>query len=241
MPMAGRGQRFRDAGFHAPKPFIDVAGRPMIERVLENLAFPEARYILVCREEHIEPFRSALDRLRKFGEIVLVPVNVHTEGSACTILFAREHLDNDDPLLIANSDQLVDGGIAEFVRDAIRRNLDGSIMTFEDSDPKWSYARLGPSGLVEEVQEKKVISDEATVGIYYYRRGADFMWAAVQMIIENNRSKGEFYTCPTYNYAIGRRLRIGTFRVAKSVMHGLGTPEDLEIYLGELACSVSSR
>jgi dTDP-glucose pyrophosphorylase len=136
-------------------------------------------------------------------------------------------------VLVANSDQYVDFSVDAFVRDCLDRSLDGSILVFKDTkrDPKWSFARLDGAGLVVEVAEKKAISDLATVGIYLFRRGSDFVRAAVDMIARNDRVQNEFYTCPVYNYMLAQGAKIGTYEVPASAMHGLGTPEDLDAYL----------
>ena len=135
--------------------------------------------------------------------------------------------------MIANSDQIVDMDISDFIDDCKNRNLDGSILTFIDEhrDPKWSFAKLDKNNLVTEVKEKVVISEFATVGIYLYAKGKDFVNASVDMIIENDRVNNEFYTCPTYNYVIKDGSKIGVYNIEFEQMHGIGTPEDLNIYL----------
>lgn len=234
IPIAGEGSRFARVGFKLPKPFIDVEGAPMVSCVLENIALENARYLLVCRPEHLgaeyEPYRK---RIQADFDCSFLPVAKPTEGAACTILHARKFIDNDTPLLLANSDQVVDADIGRFCADCAERGLDGSIMTFKDPtlNPKWSYARAGAGGLVSEVREKQPISDQATVGIYYFRHGRDFVASALDMIVRNDRTNNEFYTCPVYNYMIREGRRIGIFEIPSGAMHGLGTPEDLEAYL----------
>lgn len=233
IPMAGMGSRFASAGYAKPKPFIDVDGRPMIVRVLENLAYPGARYILIARKEHLEAEAELARQIEQEFNAVFIAIDQLTEGTACTVLYARKFINNDEPLLIANSDQVVDMRIADFIDDCSERQLDGSILTFVDElrDPKWSFARIDRQGLVVEVQEKKAISEYATVGIYLYRRGRDFVDAAVDMFIARDRVNQEYYTCPTYNYAIRAGLRIGLYNIDVQQMNGLGTPEDLNAYL----------
>jgi dTDP-glucose pyrophosphorylase len=232
IPAAGAGSRFVAAGYPMPKPFIDVEGKTMVERVLDNVGQPGARVTLLLRREHLDEQAGTVSALHRAG-YRLVPVEKLTEGTACTVLLARRHIDDDRPLLIANSDQLVDFDCGAFIRDCIDRDLDGSILVFRDPtlNPKWSFAKLDERGHVVEVAEKKPISDLATVGIYLYRRGKDFVRAAIDMIALNDRVNGEFYTCPTYTYAIRNGLRIGVYEVPQAAMHGLGTPEDLEAYL----------
>jgi dTDP-glucose pyrophosphorylase len=231
IPMAGAGSRFAQAGYDKPKPFIDVGGHPMIECVLANLQLPDARFILIVRGEHLRQETTYFDSLRHKYPVALVTVDRLTEGACCTILLAARLINNDEPLLLANSDQLVDMHIGDFIADADHRRLDGSILTFYADDEKWSYAKTDEHGLVTEVKEKQVISDQATVGIYYFARGKDFVQFAAEMIAHNDRVNGEFYTCPVYNYAIKGGRKIGIYEISVSQMHGLGTPEDLREYL----------
>lgn len=233
IPMAGQGSRFAKAGYEKPKPFIDVDGKPMIVRVLENLSYPDARYILIARKEHMDKEKELVAQIEKEFNAIFIPIDKLTEGTACTVLYARKCINNDEPLLIANSDQIIDIQIADFIDDCKDRKLDGSILTFIDEhrDPKWSFAKLDKNNLVTEVKEKVVISEFATVGIYLYSKGKDFIDASIDMIIENDRVNNEFYTCPTYNYAIKEGFKIGIYNIEFEQMHGIGTPEDLKIYL----------
>lgn len=233
IPMAGAGSRFTKTGYEKPKPFIDVAGKPMIVRVLENLAYPDARYILIARVEHLQQEKELVTWIVKNYNVTLVTVDSLTEGTACTVLYARRLIRSQTPVVIANADQIIDIKFEDFINDAISRRLDGSILTFidEERNPKWSFAKLDAEGMVTEVQEKKPISSHATVGIYLFSNGEEFIESVVQMIIENDRVNGEFYTCPTYNYLIRNGQRIGIYNIEKNQMHGIGTPEDLTLYL----------
>ncbi len=232
IPAAGDGSRFRKAGFVKPKPFIDVLGRPMIEHVVDNVASARSRVHLLLRNEHVTGEAELVERFQARGYAVHT-VDKLTEGTACTLLLARQAIDDDTPMLVANSDQYVEFSVDAFVGDCLDRDLDGSILVFRDPsrNPKWSFARLNGEGLVCEVAEKKPISDLATVGIYFFRRGSDFVRGAIDMIARNDRVNNEFYTCPVYNYLIQRGLRIGVFEVSQNAMHGLGTPEDLADYI----------
>jgi len=233
IPMAGEGSRFVKAGYEKPKPFIDVDGKPMIERVMENLHYEDARFILIARKADLIKENVLVSQLQSRYNVVFIGIDKLTEGTACTVLFARNYINNDEPLLIANSDQLVDISIPEFINDCFNRKLDGSILTFTDAErnPKWSFARPGENGLVVEVQEKKAISEFATVGIYLFSKGKDFVNAAIDMIINNDRVNNEFYTCPVYNYMLKNDTSIGYFNIEPNQMFGLGTPEDLNKYL----------
>lgn len=231
--MAGQGSRFAQAGYDKPKPFIDVNGKPMIFRVLENLDCPDASYILIAREEHLEAEPDLVHEISHRFNVTWITVDQLTEGTASTVLFAREEISNDLPLIIANSDQIIDGGIQPFLEDAQARRLDGSILCFQDlhRDPKWSFAKTNLEGYVTEVKEKEAISDLATVGIYYFTNGYSFVDSAVEMIIRNDRVNGEFYTCPTYNYLIKRGKKVGVYLIDANRMNGIGTPADLNAYI----------
>ncbi|MFA5832060.1 MAG: glycosyltransferase family 2 protein [Bacteroidota bacterium] len=236
IPMAGEGSRFVKAGYNKPKPFIDVKGKPMIVRVIENLQLPEARFILIGRKSHFEAEKEIVLQIENEYNAIFVGIDKLTEGTACTVLFARSFIDTETPLLIANSDQIVDISMFDFVNDCLKRGLDGSILTFKDPqrNDKWSFAKTDENGLVLEVKEKMPISDIATVGIYFFQEGKYFVGSAIDMIIKNDRVNNEFYTCPVYNYLIAETKKIGVFNILQSQMHGLGTPEDLNQYVSTI-------
>lgn len=229
VPMAGRGSRFAKAGYQMPKPLIDVHGHPMIEYVTHNIRPNCAhRFIYICQQEHLERYHLADELERMAPGCAIVTVDHITEGAACTVLLAEKYIDNDDELMIANSDQFVDTDINDYLN-GLDKN-DGLIMTMPANDPKWSYIRYDEDGFVSLVREKEVISDQATVGIYNYKRGSDFVRFAHQMIEKDIRVNGEFYVAPVYNEMIeaGRKI---VFRNVGERMFGLGIPEDLEAFL----------
>ena len=237
IPMAGLGSRFSAAGFEKPKPFIDVSGKAMIVRVLENLAYQNARYILIARKEHIQRESELVNEIKKSYNVDIITIDEVTEGTACTVLAAKDFINNDDPLVIANSDQIVDINFYDFVDDSLNRNLDGSILTFidEKKNPKWSFAKINKNQMVTKVKEKQPISKYATVGIYMFNKGRYFIDGVADMITSNDRVNGEFYTCPVYNYLISDRLQIGIYDIDPTLMHGIGTPKDLDKYLKVIA------
>ena len=228
IPMAGAGSRFEKAGYTFPKPLIDVEGKPMIQAVVDNLNI-EAQHIFIVQKSHYERYnlQQTLNQISPNCEIV--QVEGITEGAACTTLLAKEHIDNDDPLVIANSDQYVGWDSNEFMYSMVGDSVDGGILTFKSTHPKWSYAKLGDDGFVCEVAEKKPISDIATVGIYYWKKGSDYVGYAEDMIQKNARVNNEFYVCPVFNQAIEDNKKIKIFNVEK--MWGIGTPEDLQVFL----------
>ena len=228
IPMAGAGSRFEQAGYTFPKPLIDVNGKPMIQVVVDNINI-EANYIFVVRKEH--RIKYNLDTLLNLiaPNCKIVEVNQITEGAACTTLLAKQFINNDNPLLMANSDQFVEWDSNEFMYKMIEKKIDCGILSFKSTHPKWSFAKIDDHGYVTEVAEKKPISDIATVGIYYWKKGSDYVKYAEQMINKNIRVNNEFYVCPVFNEAIKDNKKITTFNIEK--MWGLGTPEDLDFFL----------
>ena len=228
IPMAGAGSRFASAGYTFPKPLIEVNGKPMIQVVVENLNI-EAKYTFIVQEEHYEKYnlKYLLNLIAPGCNIV--QVNGITEGAACTTLLAKEFINNDEPLLIANSDQFLEWNSNECLYAFNADGIDAGIVTFKNTHPKWSYARVGEDGFVAEVAEKKPISNDATVGVYFWKHGADYVRCAEQMIEKNIRVNNEFYVCPVFNEAIeeGKKIRIKEIQR----MWGIGTPEDLAIFL----------
>jgi HAD superfamily hydrolase (TIGR01509 family) len=228
IPMAGAGSRFKQAGYKLPKPLIDINGKPMIQWVVENLNI-DGNYVFVIQKEHLEKYNLGTILSLIAPGCKIVQADGLTEGAACTTLLAKEFINNDDHLLIANSDQFVEWDSNDFMYHMLANELDGGILSFRDSDPKWSFVKLDNLGFVTEVAEKKPISDIATVGIYYFNRGKEYVVFAEQMISKNIRVNNEFYVCPIYNELIRAGKKIKTHDC--KTMWGLGTPEDLEIFL----------
>lgn len=238
IPMAGGGSRFSDAGYELPKPLIDVTGLPMVQKAVWSMGIG-ARYVYVVQAEHNKKYNLAelLPAMTPSLEVIVLEVDEITEGAAATVLVAKDYIDNDDLLVICNADQIVEWVPNDFLKDAgENRNLDGSIATFTAEGDQWSYAKTDESGHVVEVAEKNPISDQATVGIYYWRYGSDFVKYAEQMIKKDIRVNGEFYVTPVYNEAILDGKSVGVYPVDKMIP--LGTPEDLKLYLDSLTDSL---
>jgi len=232
IPMAGAGSRFEQAGYTFPKPMIDVNGKPMIQVVVDSLNI-DAKYIYVVQKEHYEKYN-----LNHFLRLItpnceIVQIDKITEGAACTTLLAKKYIDNDEPLLIANSDQYIEWDSNEFMYSMVADDIDGGILTFTASHPKWSFAKLNKEGFVEQVAEKNPISNIATVGIYFYSKGSDYIKYTEQMIDNDVRTNNEFYVCPVFNEAIQDGKKIKIYHIDKEQMWGMGTPEDLKRFIDE--------
>jgi HAD superfamily hydrolase (TIGR01509 family) len=231
IPMAGKGSRFSIAGYTFPKPLIDVKGKPMIQLVIESLQIDpiNSKYIYIVQKDHYEKYnlKHLLNLLTPNCEIV--QIDTITEGAACTCLLAEPYLDPDLPVLLANSDQYIEWDANEFMYSMESDGIDGGLLCFESTHPKFSFAKVGENGFVTEVAEKKVISNMASTGIYYFKKGSEFLKYTKQMIEKNIRVKNEFYVCPIYNQFIEDGKNIKVMKCKRMVC--LGTPEDLEQFL----------
>ena len=241
LPMAGRGSRFSSVGYKNPKPLIEINGKSMIDIVIHNIKpTQEHRFIFLVLQEHLDNYDLKSHLLEMAPGSIVIPVNEVTEGPACTVLLSRKYIDNDDSLMIANCDQWIDINIDDYLNKMLTDNADGLIMTMKAGDSKWSYVGYDEIGHINKVVEKEVISDEATVGIYNFKKGHDFVKAADKMIEENFRVNIEFYVAPAYNILLNEKgYHITTYNIGSVMdgMYGLGTPEDLELFLKLPVCN----
>jgi len=228
IPMAGRGKRFKDAGYSVPKPLITIYDMPMIELVVNNLKI-KGEYIFVCHKEHYTKYKleNLLTSIKPNCRVLLV--DKITGGQASTVLVAKDFINNDDELVISNTDELVKWNSQLFLSFMRENNADGGVVTFNSTNPKWSFVKINDNGDIVKVEEKKPISNIATAGIYYFKKGKFFVEAAEKMIEKNIRTNNEFYVAPTYNEMISDGKKILSYPIAE--MHGLGTPEDVDKFV----------
>ena len=228
IPMAGAGKRFAEAGYTFPKPLIEINGKPMIQWVVDCINI-KANFIFLILKEHQEKYNisSVLKILRPNCKII--EINQLTEGAACTTLLAEKLINNDKSLIIANSDQFIRWNSSKVMYNLTSKKYDGAILTFKSIHPKWSYVKSDNYDIISEVAEKKVISNRATVGVYYWKKGSDYVKYANQMIDQNIRVNNEFYVCPVYNQALKDKKKIRAVDVDEMI--GLGTPEDLNVFI----------
>jgi NDP-sugar pyrophosphorylase family protein len=224
IPMAGLGSRFAEKGYTLPKPLIKIFGKPMIQLVVDSLGI-DGNYIFLVQKDHRVKYHldDVLDEIAPGCKIV--EIDGLTDGAARTTLFAKDLIDNDTPLLIANSDQVVAWSGASFT--ATLASVD-AVALFRANESKWSYSKI-ENGFITEIAEKKVISDNANVGIYGWSKGSDYVKYAEQMIAKDIRTNNEFYIAPVYNEAIADGRKVAPYFVEE--MHGIGTPEDMNNYI----------
>lgn len=226
IPMAGAGSRFAEQGYAVPKPLIMFNGKTMIEHVVDNLNI-DAQYTFIVQQEHLDKFNAGSVLRNIVPNCNIVPLNGVTDGAARSLLFAKGYINNVDPLLIVNSDNLIEWHNIDVMKSF--EDKDGGIILIKAEGPKWSYAATDENDFATEIAEKIQISTNATTGHYYWRKGSDFVKCAEEMIRRNIKYKNEFYIAPVYNIAIEQGQKIYTRHAKK--FWSVGTPEDLEYYL----------
>ena len=232
IPMSGNGSRFANVGYKDPKPLIPVNGKPMIELVIDNIRI-DAKYVYVVKEEHCRDYNLEHVLRSKTPGCEIIKINETTEGGACSVLLAREFIDNDKPLLMINCDQWLEWNCEDFVFKFLEQQKDAlvKVSTFivPDRSKKWSYVAVDEEGFVTDVQEKNPISIYGTTGAYLWRRGCDFVRCADKMILKNKRINGEFYVAPVINEIIEEGGKVVKEECSK--FWSLGVPEDLNTFL----------
>jgi UDP-N-acetylglucosamine diphosphorylase / glucose-1-phosphate thymidylyltransferase / UDP-N-acetylgalactosamine diphosphorylase / glucosamine-1-phosphate N-acetyltransferase / galactosamine-1-phosphate N-acetyltransferase len=233
IPMAGRGLRFRVAGFDRPKPLIDVAGRPMYAWAVDSLPLQYARelvFVVLRTQEFITDLvEDITQRYAEFHPRIEYVPEV-TRGQAETALAALGE-GNDVPLLIHNADTsfVVDD---LWIRRVYDTRQDGALLVFPSQEGRWSYSRTGKDGSVVEVREKQVISEWASTGSYWFRSTMRFRSLVDRDKRANGGLSGELYVAPLYNHLIQEGGRVTNVPVDE--MACFGTPEDLLGNLGKV-------
>jgi dTDP-glucose pyrophosphorylase len=231
--MAGSGHRFKTEGYKEYKPMIDVCGKPMIERVIENLTpkYRDHRFIFVTLSNMTD--ERLLNILRKpNSSIIMLPYM--TQGATESALKAENLINNDERLLLSSCDQLVDIPIDDFI-DASWFS-DGAYLTHHATELNHSFAITKKnSNEVIKIVEKpdKVVSTHAGIGPFLYRKGSDFVSAAKEMIKDDFKVNNEYYNAPVFNWMIKRGKKVTIYEIPNKQTHMLGTPAELEEYVND--------
>lgn len=231
VPMAGGDEAFKERGYPYAKPLIEIHGKPLVEHAWSCLrGLKPEKFVFVVRKEDV--LRSHLHSVLRLMDptSVVVQAEGRTAGAACTALLAIEHIQPDAELIVTNGDQLFECDLGAVVADFRSRKLDAGTITFDSVHPRWSFVRVGDDGLVQEAAEKRPISRSATAGFYYFRRGADFLKAATDMIRKDAHVNGLFFVCPTFNEMILGGAKIGVHKIARDEYISLATPQNVDEY-----------
>jgi len=225
IPMAGKGQRFIDAGFNTPKPLLKLGDDLTIKHIINIMKMPNAQFIFIVRQDHCEEYHLDEELLKIEPNAKIVRVNQITEGAICTVLLAKKYFEDDNPVIIKDCDQIINWDPKHFIDFVERNNADGAIVNIHTDRPNYSYSRVNSAGKIIETAEKTVISNYGSVGIYYFAKGNELIKYAEKMIKKNLRVNNEFYTAPVYNQFIQDFKTILHYPIAE--MFQLGTPEEI--------------
>jgi NDP-sugar pyrophosphorylase family protein len=227
--MAGAGSRFTNAGFTIPKPLCRAGNTTMIQKAVETLDI-DGRYIFVVQHQHLLDYPWMADHLKSLAdEVDIITLDGVTDGAACSLLHAKDLINNNDPLISINSDQVLHWDSKKFL-DACTAEPDVSwVMTYPHNDIKHSFVRVNEAGYVVEAAEKIAISNTATVGLYHWSQGRLFVEGAEAMIANNERHNNEFYLAPIYNYTALDYL-VKPYNISPKEFTPVGKPEDLATY-----------
>jgi dTDP-glucose pyrophosphorylase len=225
IPMAGRGQRFIDAGYSTPKPLIGIDGDLIIKKIIDTMKLPNCQFIFIVRQDHCDGFNLDKKLLEIEPSAKIVKINEITQGAICTVLLAKEYFNDENPVIIKDCDQIINWDPSHFMELVLRNNAEGAIVNIHTDSPNYSFSRINSKGHIIETAEKSLISNHGSVGIYYFAKGIDLIKYAERMIEKNLRVNNEFYTAPVYNQLIQAGKKILHYPIAE--MFQLGTPEDL--------------
>lgn len=212
IPIAGNNHK--DEKFGYIRGLYEIERKTLLQHVYESLAVIEgAEFTVVLRKEDIA--RYHLDNMLRLmiPGVRVVVADGETKGAACSCLLAIDEIKEDEPLIIAGSDQVVTANLQEAVNTFRERDYDGGVVTFEGIHPRWSFVKTNAEGLVIEAAEKRPISKMATTGFYYFKKGGYFIDAAEQMIKKGVNVNGRYYVCPVYNEMILKQKKIGIYQI----------------------------
>lgn len=234
IPVAGGNAFFTDhAEYQFPKPLVEIDGKPMIQWVFENLesvAVPEVKFIFVLREEDCTRFH--LDQTISIltdGKASIIRLKEDTKGAVCSCLMAIDELQIDQPLMISNGDQIIEKHLSDAIGYFMKNNYDGGVVTFESVHPKYSYARMEGTEVVETA-EKRPISKRAIAGIYYFKQAGDFISGGFEVIKKNTNTNGLFFISSTINELVLRNKRVGAFAIPNEHYHSFYSPQKIKEY-----------
>jgi NDP-sugar pyrophosphorylase family protein len=233
IPLGGQSSFFDSDEYPYPKPLIEINGRLMIELVIESFSSIKEPYRFIfivqqadCRKYHLD------DTLRLLTDDTteIIMLSGETKGAACSALMAINHIDTDDRLIISNGDQLLDLDMNSLLTFYADQESDGGVVCFKSVHPKWSYVRLDDNQQITETAEKRPISSNAIAGLYYFRRGADFVKAAMKSIEKDANVNGLYFIAPTLNEMVLDNKRLNVYKVGNDQYHSFYSPQKIKEY-----------
>lgn len=227
MPMGGAGTRFFDNGYECPKPLLEIQGKPFFywaTRSIEKYVELESLTFVVLRD-HIKRFEIDLAIKKYFPNAEIVVLEQVLNGAVLTCMEGVKKLKEGVPVLFNDCDHIFkSSSFNKFCQNGDFEELDGALLSFVSDKPCYSYLKKNEHGYVTETVEKKVISDEAICGAYYFKDTKTFIRAAEEYL--KKCSYKEFFVSGVYNVLAENGGKIKGLLTDFHVP--FGTPEEYE-------------
>jgi NDP-sugar pyrophosphorylase family protein len=238
IPIAGKSNFFGETEYKYPKPLIEIGGNPMIQLVIENLEKikGDKRYIFVvnsidCSKHHLDNTLFLLTD----NKCEIIRLEGETSGAACSCLMAIDYINNEDPLIIVNGDQIIDTDLNQVIHAFSSKNADVGVISFDSVHPKWSYIRLDDNDRIIETAEKRPLSRHAIAGFYYYSKGEDFVRSAMSSIRKDANVEGLYFIAPTINELVLEDKVIIHHAIANDNYHNFYSPQRIAEFESKLS------
>ncbi len=240
IPMAGKGKRFLDKGIKTPKPLIEINSEPFIAHVIDNMAFQDANFYFLIREEHLKDHNFDSFFSKKKIKYQIITVKEVTEGAVCTVLLSFKGIDKSVPLIVKDCDQVINWSKKNFMEFASRRDNDGILVTVPTANPGFSFVELNDNmSNVVRTKEKEVVSSFGNTGCYYFKKTSEFEFYANKMIKKNIRVNNEFYVSQVYNEYLLDNKKILHYPVVE--IFSINTPEELNENKSKMSSFLDSK
>jgi dTDP-glucose pyrophosphorylase len=233
IPIGSNSKFFNLEEYGYPKSLIEIVGKPMIEHVIKNITCGNSfkKIIFIVKQDECDRFH--LDNILNLLSPVtpqIIRLQSDTQGALCSVLLTIDHINNNEPLLISNADQIFDGGITDYIKSFTASGLDAACLTFRSIHPRWSYVRTNDSGLVIETAEKRPISKHAIAGVYFYKKGSDFIQNSMASIKNGSTLEGKYFISPVFNEYILLGKTVGHYTIPNEKYHTFYSPQKIEEY-----------
>jgi NDP-sugar pyrophosphorylase family protein len=238
IPMAGQGKRFIDKGIFVPKPLVVVNGKTLAEHAIDSIKIPGAMFHFITRNFDNSFYNKQLsmifsDKLGNNFEEHCIYWEHHGAAHSCLFAEGLFKYNNffDMPLIILNCDQILNWDVQDFLNFIEKNDPDGAVILYKSTNPKHSFAKINKRGEISEIIEKVAISDDALVGVHYWKKASDFFESAALLFDKQYWGSSEAYVSETYNFLIQKGKTILPYYFENDEYISLGTPEDIEEYL----------